>query len=115
MHAHSLFALAAALTTSLLVGTTALAAPSAERTISVSYADLDVTTPAGRAALERRVAAAAKQVCANDGLIDPRARLLASQCRATASTRALTKVDAMIAAAETSRRLAAAPMGAGGR
>lgn len=53
-----------------LLALAALAAPAAADDridVRVSYADLDVTSPAGRAALEARLAAKLRRACTFDG------------------------------------------------
>lgn len=46
----------------------ALATPAAAQTISidVSYADLDLTSPQGQAALDRRIDSAAREICGGE-------------------------------------------------
>jgi UrcA family protein len=65
MTARSLIAsLATALT--VLPSGTAMAAPAhlaANESVTFSYADLDITSPAGREMLDRRIKGAAKRVC----------------------------------------------------
>ena len=66
-----IFSLAAAAAAILPAAATAApilveAAPS----VKVSYADLDIGAPAGRATLDRRIAGAAKQVCASGFDVD---------------------------------------------
>lgn len=56
------FLRALAIAAALIAGAPALA-QSDVRSMSVSYADLDISHAAGRAALERRIAGAAKTVC----------------------------------------------------
>ena len=60
-----------------------LAAPAAarERSIIVSYADLDLTTPAGAAELDRRIEAAAEKVCVKPHLLDLRAMTAWEECK----------------------------------
>ncbi len=50
-----------------------------ERTIEVSYADLDLGSPSGRAVLDRRINEAARKVCAN-GAPDPASATREYQC-----------------------------------
>jgi UrcA family protein len=52
---------------------------SAARVQTVSYADLNLTNAAGRAALDQRIKAAAESVCAT-GLNDTAARTAESRC-----------------------------------
>jgi UrcA family protein len=57
------------------------------RAVAVSYADLDLSSPAGIAAFDRRVAASVKQVC-NGGTRDLVEAAATRQCRAQASANA---------------------------
>ncbi len=93
MNARPLLALAAVLTTGLLVGTTAYAAPTETRSVTVSYADLDIARPADRAILERRIVVAADRICANPGERDIRSLMEARECRTAALADARPKVE----------------------
>jgi len=69
------------------------AAPAAARTVSsvtVSYADLNLAAAAGRAVLDRRIAAAARQLCGQYAPVELKAIALSRACQAdvTASARA---------------------------
>lgn len=110
MTARPLFALAAALATSLFA-----AAPTAAetRSISVSYADLNLASAAGRTTLENRIARAATRVCRYNGSPDLKSQQLALGCRTTAMADALAKVE--LAAANSSSPQYAAAGSAGGR
>ena len=48
---------------------TAFAVPAAADTVAVKYSDLDLSTPAGQASLERRINNAAKSICGADSTI----------------------------------------------
>ena len=64
----------------------ALAAPvgalAAPETRVVSYADLDLASPAGRAALDRRIHGAVREVCGTASSADLMGRQRVSLCRA---------------------------------
>ena len=66
----------------ILVASVAAVSPaSAESTQVVSYADLDLTSPAGQAALDRRLNAAIRQVCGRPFPIDLQTHRQVQQCR----------------------------------
>jgi UrcA family protein len=46
-----------------LLGATVFAVPAAAETVGVKYADLDLSTQAGQAKLERRIDSAAREAC----------------------------------------------------
>ncbi|MGB3469580.1 MAG: UrcA family protein, partial [Erythrobacter sp.] len=80
-----------------------------ERVMLVKFEDLSVETKAGRATLDRRIAAAAAQVCSNNS----GSRLLAMNsderaCIAKASSQARVTVLAKIEERGTATRIAAA-------
>ena len=80
----SLIVLASVLTAgSILVGTAspALAAAPAAQTRIVSYADLDLASTAGRAALDRRIDRAVRAVCGRAAIKDLNALRLVELCR----------------------------------
>jgi len=58
----------AALAACLIAGTSFAASPDAAPSVRVAYGDLDLTSEQGVNTLHARVAAAARQVCAADGL-----------------------------------------------
>ncbi|MGZ8349299.1 MAG: UrcA family protein [Allosphingosinicella sp.] len=64
----SSIAIAAAILTAS--STAALALPHYSPTRTVSYADLDLSTAAGRERLDRRIAAAVRDVCGKPSLVD---------------------------------------------
>jgi UrcA family protein len=68
---------------SLAAGSATLPAPidDQERTAGVRFADLDLSTAAGRAALDRRVERAVKRVCALPGPTRPTDLELIAACR----------------------------------
>lgn len=62
------------------------------RTARVSYADLDLASPAGRAMLERRVDAAADAVCGRNGYVGLAELRIAEACHAQAVEGAMGQV-----------------------
>jgi UrcA family protein len=81
---------------------------SAESRVAVRYADLDLASDAGAAALYQRIAAAAREVC--PGYFESRHllhRQAVRECRESAIARAIEAIDsprlAAIQAARTSR------------
>jgi len=70
---------------------------------SVSYADLDLSAPAGVAALDHRIDAAVVQVC---GRADPRdlnAWTAMQQCRVGARSKIVTTRNSLVAAAQAKK------------
>ncbi|WP_033073184.1 UrcA family protein [Sphingopyxis sp. MWB1] len=74
--------------TSLLAVTTTVSVAGAQetdrRTVEVAVADLDLSTAAGQAVLDRRIELALRQVCATDPRPDLRQQAQAQSCRAQA-------------------------------
>ena len=62
-------------------------------TVRVHYADLDLSTEHGAAALYKRIEGAAKQVCPSPNSLSARAAKLAQHCVATAIERAVADVN----------------------
>lgn len=94
-----------------ILATAAIAAPAraadtVTNTTAVRYHDLDLTSPAGEAALRQRIARAANTVCwqADGPTLDEHARFDA--CRATAIASASPKLNAVIASARSDHRYA---------
>ena len=75
-------------------------------TMRVSYADLNLTSPAGVAALKARVARAATTVCALDGSRDVQSLMAERACRSAALASADLPMQTAIAAANSQRQLA---------
>ena len=69
------------------------AAPS----VAVSYADLDITAPAGRQTLERRVAGAAKRVCGTAPALNLRMFAAVTECREEAVASANLQIERALA------------------
>ena len=82
----------AALTLSGLTTVPAFAAGE-QVTVSVGYADLDLTAPAGSAALEQRIAAAVKEVCAKPDMRNLKAMTAWEECKASARLGALDQLS----------------------
>lgn len=81
-----------------------LALPSSARAedqarIAVAVADLDLSTPQGRAALDLRLLHAARTACGTPSPADPRGRANLGQCVAEARIAAAAQRDAAIALA----------------
>ena len=74
---------------------------------TVSYADLNITAPAGRHALETRVALAAKDLCLENERTPVVDTLAQRHCLSFAMARARTDIDLAVARAGT--QLASAP------
>ncbi len=68
--------------------------------IVISHADLDLTTSAGRAALDLRVLHAARTACGTPSPADPRGRADAEKCVEEARTAAFAQREAAIAVAQ---------------
>ena len=92
----------------LALSTAAVAAPDADRAISVETSDLNLTTEAGQHRLERRINTAVRAACRTGGR-DLNSRLIENECRETALTQAKAKADrAVVMAKATAVRYAAA-------
>ena len=76
-----------------LLGTTiAWAGPPAERSVEVSFRDLDLSTPSGAAKLYRRIQAAARSVCQYEPT-SPRAPIIWLYCVRPTVDASVTKVN----------------------
>lgn len=73
-------------------------------TARVSYADLDLTSPAGRSTLDRRVTSAAAMLCLDNQRVPLEEFALERQCYSTALSKA--RVDIEQAVARASNRFA---------
>ena len=72
------------------------AAPAAaedEVSVSVDFADLDLTSSAGSAALDRRIDAAVKEVCAKPDIRNLKAMTAWEECKASARIGALDQLS----------------------
>ena len=81
-----------------LAASFAAPATAAPRSVAVSYADLDLSRPAGVAALDRRLSRAADAVCGPVDARDLRASAAARACRTAALSAAAGDAKAVIAA-----------------
>ena len=63
--------------------------------VAVGYADLDLTAPAGAAALHRRIEAAVDKVCARPELRDLKGMTAWEECRAAALTDAMEQLSTL--------------------
>jgi len=68
-----------------------------EVTVTVSYADLDLTTPEGRATLDARIAAAVTTVCGRPPIRTTLQFEPVRECRADAFEGAMEQVEARLA------------------
>lgn len=81
----TILAIAAAASLAALAGGAAAQDISPARGVAVSYADLDLSRASGRAAMERRIEAAVRQVCpAPTSSLDLTARHYSDKCRTVA-------------------------------
>lgn len=99
----TLAALAAAAT-----GAPALAQTASEQVVRVSYADLDLRSGAGRAALDRRIGQAVRDACGTISASDPRGANDAYRCRDELSVKLGRSRDALLASLGSSGREVAA-------
>ena len=91
---------AAALTTGTLMLGTALHAAPAPEAVTVSYADLDLSSSNGQARLERRVNKAADKLC-RAGERGVGNQKLSTECKADVLANAKTDIDAAVASSRT--------------
>lgn len=66
-------------------------------TAVVSYADLDLTSPAGRSVLAQRIQSAAAKVC-DTGSRDLRVQMAIKECRRSAERKAIARIPIVTAA-----------------
>ena len=95
----------AALAACLIAGTSFAASPQTTSSVTVRYGDLDLTKDDGISTLHARVAAAAHQVCAPDGvdMRDLQAYAAARSCEAQAIADAESRVQGVKVAALAAR------------
>ena len=103
----------AALPAALLIAGTAHAATDQDhadtdlRSLNVGYHDLNLASPHDRARLERRIVAAAKQVCDYDNSVKPLdMTVIETRCYTNALADAHARLAPVIAAAEARQKLA---------
>lgn len=85
---------------------TAAVSPAETPSITVSYADLNLASPAGRAALETRVARAARRVC-DGATTDLRSLMATRKCITLAQNTARPQIDLAVAHKQDRVRVAA--------
>lgn len=98
----------------LLAAAVAAQSPAAPASVAVSYADLDLSRPAGVAVLDRRLARAADAVCGVPDARDLRAAIATRACRTAALTAANAELKPVLAARQTAAYAQAGAL-AGGR
>jgi len=69
----------------------------------VRYADLDLATPAGRSALDRRLAFAVREVCGDASDVDVHGKNVVSRCLAQTARAISERRDAALASAVAAR------------
>ncbi|NIJ65273.1 UrcA family protein [Sphingomonas leidyi] len=94
----------AALAAATLLAVPALAEGRPERSATVRHADLDLNSAAGRAALDRRLAAATEQVCGSYAGADQDEAGRIQRCRATVERDVGRQLAARWGAARVARR-----------
>lgn len=102
-----------ALSTAALSGTASAAplstAEQEERSVAVSYRDLDLGSDEGVATLRRRLVAAAKSVCESEGLRISSLEFIEEQrCMRESLSRALATMDRLVAQLRSATRVASA-------
>ena len=85
------------LAASMLLGAASIAAPASAREASVvvSFGDLDLTDPAGKAVLDERIAAAVEEVCAKTEPRLLRGRAAWEECKAKSLADAMEQLAAI--------------------
>jgi len=85
------------LAASMLLGAASIAAPASAREASVvvSFGDLDLTDPAGKAVLDERIAAAVEEVCAKTEPRLLRGRAAWEECKAKSLADAMDQLAAI--------------------
>lgn len=81
----------------LACATAPAVAQDAPRSEQVNYADLDLQSASGKAALESRIRGAAERVCIDNGEADLRTRLAGRACFKTALTNGLSQMNRELA------------------
>jgi len=91
----SVTVLAAPIVLGALAGLGAAPTLAAEEKVSVivDYADLDLTAPAGDAALDRRIDAAVEEVCARPDIRNLKAMIAWEECKTSARLGALEQLS----------------------
>ncbi len=86
----------AALAAALLTAPASAGAGEKRRDVRVNVADLDLGTPNGIAALDRRLALAVLKACGTAHYLEPEALTEMERCRTAARARAMAARDAML-------------------
>jgi UrcA family protein len=87
----------------ILVATVAAANPAHAQTQIISYADLDLTSPAGQAALDSRIQSAVRQVCGRAYPIDLQSQRDVARCRSATLADVQAQRNDALAQARTDR------------
>ncbi len=91
-----------------IISTPAYAAPAGEtQSVTVRLGDLDLDSPAGRAALTHRITYAVRMVCGHPDERDLIASQLTKTCRADAIDRTMPQVQLALDGRKAGRQLAA--------
>lgn len=98
----SIVTVLAALTASIAVPATA-----EEVSVTVAFGDLNLASPAGRATLDKRIAAAVNRVCAQAERRDLAGRMAWDECKAATLADAMEQLAAVLPSASVA--LAASP------
>ena len=98
----SVAAVAAALASTAFAVAPAAAASPYERSTTVSYADLNLSSPAGQATLDRRIKRAAEQVCGSEHDLSLKVRQVARECQSEVIAGAKAQSGALLALAARS-------------
>lgn len=86
----------------------AAASPAAAASEKVSYADIDLSTSAGRGELDRRISAAASRLCLQDAQASPAPGYIDRKCYGTAMAGAQAQVDRAVASGQALTLVASA-------
>lgn len=104
----SITILAALASAFVTLGAPALAETPANRSVVVSYADLDLSTQAGQTKLDRRIARAVSTVCGNAASVDLEGQNNVAKCRTDTAKAVSDKVATAVASANPSGKIAIA-------
>ena len=87
----------------ILIASTVAVSPAPAETRAVSYADLDLSTPAGQAMLDRRISWAIVQVCGGPYPADLQGRREVTRCRHEAAANVQAQRNDAFAQAQSNR------------
>ena len=96
---HLAAALAATLTATLAASPSIAQAPASPERVVVSYADLDLSSQAGVATLNRRILTAVQAACGPESDADPHGKNVIRECRHRAFDQAVSQTRGAIALA----------------